>query len=113
MTRFATSCLLALALFLAPALCGGGMLEHACECGNDVQCHHEEACPDDPCSAFTRSGEQDAEASLTCGAFTQPAASTPWDSELESARNRWSSPPAPPPDRSSLPYAQSDRPLRI
>lgn len=35
---------------LAPALCGGGLIAHACDCGPGI-CSHEDDCDHDPCEA--------------------------------------------------------------
>jgi hypothetical protein len=37
-------------LLCVPALCMGGLLTHACECGASLECGHEDACATDPCS---------------------------------------------------------------
>lgn len=49
MTQILTT-ILALGLVLVmPALCTAGLIEHPCECGSAVGCHHESDCSDDPC----------------------------------------------------------------
>jgi hypothetical protein len=37
-------------LLLVPALCTAGELVHPCECGETIQCEHEEECVEDPCA---------------------------------------------------------------
>ena len=37
-------------LLLVPALCTAGELAHPCECGETIQCDHEEECGEDPCA---------------------------------------------------------------
>lgn len=46
-------CFAAWALLLLPALCTGGAVGHACECGDADSCCHETDCPSDPCSQVT------------------------------------------------------------
>ena len=100
-------------LFLAPALCAGGLLEHACECESEAACQHEESCPDDPCASFVRRSETRPAAS--------PALELPWvpiflaEREPELAHRSWDPSCAGPPPRlrPNLPYAESDRPLRL
>ncbi len=113
MARITASLLLVWALLLGPALCLGGLLEHACDCGEDIQCQHEESCADDPCASVTRPRDQDAGTALEFEASADPVASSIWVIQVCPAGRWWSSLPPPPPDRSNLPYAQSDRPLRV
>lgn len=114
MSRFVTCLLLFWSLFAGPALCMGGVLEHACDCGveSDLECSHEDSCADDPCaSVATRSGgDERAERDLAPPAV--PTAFVAW--AREPMRASTSPPAAPEPtDRARLPYAASDRPLRI
>ncbi len=32
-----------------PALCAAGAVLHPCECGESIECGHEDDCSDDPC----------------------------------------------------------------
>ena len=41
--------ILAMTLLLLPALCAGGVILHACDCGSEAPCSHELTCSDDPC----------------------------------------------------------------
>ncbi len=113
MLRLATLLLLALSLFLGPALCGGGLLDHACECGEDVSCGHEDDCAADPFQIGIPAGQHellpDAGAAAVC-ALNLPRWEDPWIADGLSRRVQvW----PPPPRRSSLPYQASDRPLRL
>jgi len=38
------------ALLLAPGLCVGGLVEHACVDCTEISCSHEQDCTDDPCN---------------------------------------------------------------
>ena len=102
-------------LLVAPALCLGGVLEHSCDCGDggaEMQCGHEDSCLDDPCESLVPQ-EREARSLLDIEVPWVPVVVVTWDPELGSARWSWSARPPLPPDRSNLPYAQSDRPLLI
>lgn len=72
-------------LLADPALCMGGAITHACECGSeplcgcDTECDHEDGCgheggcPDDPCSIRVIRPERQDEIVIT---DYQPAVST-------------------------------------
>jgi len=65
------------ALLVGPALCSGGVLEHACEeCDHAEYCDHETECREDPCpeSALRPSGPDGDDLAVECAAH--PAAST-------------------------------------
>lgn len=115
MKRFTATLVLLWALVLGPALCAGGLMEHACDCGHesDVECEHEDSCPDDPCATAVRTEEQDALAEFE---FSAPRIAVAILA-LEAAENPscWSGSAGPPlrPDRWNLPFALSDRPQRI
>ena len=115
MARLFTSLFLIWALLLGPALCVGGLLEHACECGSEisVECQHEDSCPDDPCAPLVRAEDQDAQANFEFEGPQVIVALLTLDAELASVRWSWSSGPPLPPDCWSLPYAQSNRPQLI
>ncbi len=105
------------ALFLVPSLCVGGLLEHACDCSEeeeDHQCQHEDSCESDPCSEnLALPPHQDVLAALDFEWPWVPKVVLTWGIE-ENALGQWlGSVPPLPPDRSSLPYELSDRPLRI
>ncbi|MFQ5502968.1 MAG: hypothetical protein ACE5EQ_11825 [Phycisphaerae bacterium] len=40
------------ALLLMPALCTAGVILHACACGAETGCSHEDGCSDDPCGTL-------------------------------------------------------------
>ena len=48
-TRYSMTLLALWALFLAPFLCGTGLLAHACAYTETTDCHHNLACSPDPC----------------------------------------------------------------
>ena len=112
MVRLAAILLLLWTLFLAPALCMGGYLEHACHCGMQEQCEHEGACATDPCADVVPNKNCDhfladlvsrALVSLDFGELFAPPPPTapPWFPAIA------------PPDRPRLAMAASDLPLRI
>lgn len=115
MTRLLTSLFLVWALLMGPALCIGGLLEHACGCGDEcsAECQHEDSCPDDPCASVVRTEDQDAQADYDFEGPQVLVDLPTLDAELASVRWSWSSRPPLPPDRWNLPYAQSDRPQLI
>ena len=116
MARPLTTLFLIWALLLGPALCAGGLLEHACDCGSgvDAECGHEDSCPDDPCVSLVRAEDQDTLASSGFEGQPQVLVTAPnWAAELALGRWAWPERPPAPPDRSNLPYAPSDRPLLI
>ena len=103
-------------LLVARALCIGGLIEHECDCGPggaEMQCQHEDSCSDDPCESLTVPQHRDSRSLLDIEAPWIALAVVTW--EVESGSTRWSLSARPPlpPDRSNLPYAQSDRPLLI
>ena len=113
MARLSASLLLIWTLLLGPALCMGELLEHACDCGSEETCEHEDSCAQDPCGSLAKPDE-DAFASL--GLCTPALAALPVRvlSHGEFVLRRTGVPRAlPPPGRSNLPYAKSDRPLLI
>ena len=116
MARLFSSLFLAFMLLVGPAICIGGLLEHACDCGQggaEMQCQHEDSCSDDPCASLTAPSERDARTLLDIEAPWVFLAVVTWNAELAPARWSWSARPSLPPDWSNLPYAQSDRPLLI
>lgn len=115
MARLTTTLLLLCALILGPALCLGGLLEHACECGSaaSVACEHEQECPDDPCASVVRVEEHDAQANFKFAGLQVLVAVLALDAELASESRPSPSKPPQLPGRSNLPYAQSDRPQLI
>ncbi len=117
MARRLASLFIVCALLLGPALCVGGLLEHHCACdeGSAVECDHDDSCPTDVCTSVVRTEDADADAD-TSPDFEVPtpvAIIDVWN--VSSAPVGWYGPlPRPmPPDRWNLPFAQSDRPLRI
>ncbi|MEQ8762536.1 MAG: hypothetical protein RL885_01325 [Planctomycetota bacterium] len=97
---------LALALLLLPALCLGGLLEHACECDRDVTpCQHEASCLDDPCASIPAPKEKEWGDSLVSCAI--PEVATP----LALAQKPASIPPVRPVRAVNLLPHESDRPL--
>ncbi len=42
---------------VAPILCMGGMVQHACDCGRETVCSHESDCASDPCGDALRGDE--------------------------------------------------------
>ncbi|HED64177.1 MAG TPA: hypothetical protein ENJ09_01355 [Planctomycetes bacterium] len=113
MLKLTASLALTVVFFLGTALCGGGFLEHACDCtqGNEEQCQHESECPDDPCSVSAPLAER----SLAAGLQRElPPRERDFVGELVLLRVSIGTTAANPPDssvRSMLPYAPSDRPL--
>ena len=101
---------------MAPALCVGGLLEHACSEGEiemDVECGHEESCPADVCSSAVRACER--ESQLDLAGFAAPVLFVLPTWEIDAVMftsTRTTSQPLPP-DRSNLPFAASDRPQLI
>lgn len=113
MARSLALLLLGWALFMAPALCAGGLLEHACGCESEteVRCDHEETCATDPCSPLVRI---DADALIGLGAAKTSVALDALVDWRPPALPRARAELPPPPRRlPNLPYARSDRPLRI
>lgn len=116
MVRFLSSVWLALMLLAGPALCLGGLLEHACDCGEggiEMQCQHEDSCSGDPCKSLTVTQGRDSRGLFDFGAPWVPVTNRSLGGELASAQESWSKGPPDPSWRWNLPYAQSDRPLRI
>ena len=116
MSRLLTSLIVAFLLFARPALCMGGFLPHECDCGHgeaELECHHEDSCPDDPCESLTVPHDRDARSLLDIDVSLVPVAVVTWHAEFGSAWWSRSAGPPLPPDRWKLPYAQSDRPMLI
>ena len=115
MARLLSHIVAVFVLLVAPALCIGGVLPHPCDCGDggaEKQCQHEDSCSDDPCETLAPQ-EREARSLLNIEVPWVPVVFVTWDPELGSARWSWSARPPLPPNRSNLPYAQSDRPLLI
>ncbi|MFQ5505015.1 MAG: hypothetical protein ACE5F1_09505 [Planctomycetota bacterium] len=101
--------LLVVALLALPAVCLGGVLEHACGCSQDW-CSHD-ACPNDPCDKLIRGDESDV-FGLDLTAPVVLAFAPCVDLELATyERSRRRIEPRPPPR--TLPYHASDVPLLI
>lgn len=117
MPRLLSILLVVFALLAGPALCTGGLLEHDCDCGQggaELQCQHEDSCSDDPCASLTVPHEREDRNHPTGFETSRSSvAVVRWGMEIGSARWSWSAISPLPPDRSNLPYAQSDRPLLI
>ena len=116
MPRLLSSLLVAFALLVGPALCIGGLLEHDCDCaqgGAEMQCQHEDSCPDDPCVSLTAPQEREVRSLLDVECPWVPVALVSWGMELGSTWLSRSAVPPVPPERPNLPYPQSDRPLLI
>lgn len=115
MARLTASLLIVWAFFAGPSLCMGGLLTHSCdhEGGSDLQCQHEDSCPDDPCVTPVRSPD-DARTKFEFEAPEIAVVVIEWREQFHSRVLRHpSSYSEPPPDRPKLPYAQSDRPLLL
>lgn len=113
MARLSASLLLIWTLLLGPALCMGEQLEHACDCGSEETCEHEDACAQDPCGSLARPDE-DAFATWDLSIPALAALPVQVLNHGEFALRRTGVPRAlPPPGRANLPYAKSDRPLLI
>lgn len=100
-------------LVLGPALCFGGVIEHACDCGNsgvEESCEHEATCSDDPCSTLALAPDQDQVGKALQLALHEPASLV---ARAPAALATRVPEPRAPPLRCNLPYAQSDRPLLI
>ncbi|KAA3611879.1 MAG: hypothetical protein DWQ01_07275 [Planctomycetota bacterium] len=118
MVRISATALLLWVLFLVPALCKGGLLEHACDCETEVgiSCDHEQGCEDDPCSIVARPEGQDRRlaAEVELLAVVASFESSDPHVELRGLFERGAgSQPEGPPGRENLPYRASDRPLLI
>ena len=115
MARLFASLLLVWSFLVGPTLCVGGFLEHSCDHGGEteVQCEHEDGCADDPCASWIRAPYEESHVALDFEMPQIPVAVTQWGNELGSAKWPRCLVSPPPPDRSNLPYAQSDRPLLI
>ena len=116
MARKLTSLLVALMLFVGPTLCIGGLIEHACDCGDagtEMHGEHEDSCSGDPCEALMVPQERNRRNLLDIQVPWFPARDISWDAKLASVMWSWSMRPPLLPDRCNLPYAQSDRPQLI
>jgi len=103
-------------LLAAHGLCIGGLVEHECDCGQggaEMQCQHEDSCSDDPCESLTVPQDRISRSLLDIEAPWNALAVVTWDVESDSTRWSRSARPPLPPDRSNLPYEQSDRPLLL
>ena len=102
-------------VLLGPALCVGGLMEHACDCEGvvEVDCEHEDACATDPCAPLLRVGDHDEATNHELEVQQVVFAVHAWELVVDAGRWSWPARPPAPPDWSSLPYAQSDRPLLI
>lgn len=113
MARLGASLLLLWTLFVGPALCAGGWLEHACDCGRDNACQHEESCSQDPCPSSVRVETGSSGRALEVAGPWIGAASLAPEVGVPSARGCTVRRPPRGSDRPNLPYAASDRPRRI
>lgn len=116
MVRLLKSLLLVCMFFAGPALCFGGLVKHACECtqsGTEQECQHEDSCSDDPCTTLVVQQDRDVRDLLDVEWFLVTPLRVPFDLEPDSKRCFWALIPPMPPDRSNLPYPQSDRPLLV
>ena len=113
MTRFFSSLLFAWALFVGPALCMGGLLEHDCPCDQEEQCEHEESCPDDPCETFASPGARVVNGCVDLEILDVPLAlpGTDLGARAPWLLTRWQT--SLPPDRPNWPYISQNRPLLI
>jgi hypothetical protein len=118
MNRRTVAILLAIVvLVLLPALCLGGLLEHACGCDAGA-CGHEGDCASDPCAdTIARGGELDNVLGLPApeqiGSVTPVAvASALAFGAAVGGPRRWDEVNGSPPV-SRLPFHASDVPLRI
>lgn len=116
MARLLTSLFIAFMLLAGPALCLGGLVTHECDCGHgeaEMQCQHEDSCPDDPCEALALPQERETGTLLDIELPSAPAVVFTAGTEFGSTQ------PSPLPvsrsraDGWNLPYEQSDRPLLI
>jgi len=114
-SRSLSSLLLALALLIVPSLCTGGLLEHECDCGDEIelQCNHEDSCVHDPCSGLALPQNQDRLAALDFELPWVPVAVFTCNVEADIPQYEWLLRQHPPSVRPNLPYAESDRPLII
>lgn len=119
MARIFTTLFFAWALFVGPALCAGGLLEHACDCDHEALCQHEDACSDDPCAPLTAPQQRTVATSFEQQAPPLEVIRPDWKVTLEwqqrdSARGRAGNVPLrEPPDEQALPYSDGEQPLLI
>lgn len=106
----------ALWIFLAPLLCVGGVLDHHCDCDDEIACGHEDECAADPCRAFiaarlgSRSTQLLAQDSFPAPALAAARQATPVI-HVKMPLRRWAYDPLS--DVCRLPYPQSDMPLLL
>lgn len=111
MKRKLTNLIAVAVLFVTPALCLGGMLQHDCDCGVPNGCSHEAECAADPCgdgAAVRENGHGGSGLGVSSAllAVEWPAEATPLAERLPSGTSK-------PPARPNLPFASSDVPLLI
>ena len=95
----------------APALCLSGVLEHPCNCSDNVggNCSHESDCPDDPCRVVAKDRPH---VETLLPTFEFAVAAILWNSELAlPQRCLIERPSSSLPHRKNLPCHLSDIPL--
>jgi len=115
MARTTISILVGCMVLLLPAICAGGWLLHACDCGPAGECEHEIGCSSDPCevgvakTAASESIEFKPVECLTPTFVTGPQATTSSWIQLDAEFRHVLSDPV----SNGLPRPQSDSPLLI
>ena len=100
------------AVLAMPALCLGGILVHACDCGGAVQCGHESACWYDPCvQTMVRDESQELDVDIAVSLLAADWCFLPLGADLSAAEAHEFLSGFP--SRRNLPYARSDIPLLI
>ncbi len=112
MARSLAIALLLWAFILGPALCMGGILEHACDGCDEDAYQHEELCTGDSC--YQAAQPDDHGDHLDEPTWCEVETPLSWEGPRTANRTspRQSIPPHPP-DRPKLAYALSDGPMRI
>jgi hypothetical protein len=116
MPRLLPSLFIAFMLLAGPALCMGGLVTHECDCGHvetEMQCQHEDSCPDDPCEALALPQERETGTLLDAELTWTPVSVSTAGMEFGSAQSSPLPVSRSRADGWNLPYEQSDRPLLI
>ena len=108
-TGFANILMVHWALVALPMVCETGVMEHLCQCVLGSVCEHESECESDPCNVVVIRLEHGPHQDLpTAGVCIAAAAAFDLDEAAAFAGGSAALPSDP-----NLPFAPSDRPLRI